>query len=85
MIGYMGKNRSIEFTGAFALSLLLSPIMDLLVVLFSAKATDQAIQSLTYGEQLLQKGKFDKALEMFKTILNERPGTNTAQYVPIHL
>lgn len=80
VIGYMGKNRSIEFTGAFAVSLLLSPIVGLLVVLLSAKGADQAIETLEYGEQLLQKGSFSKALEVFEKMLSKRPDTITVHY-----
>jgi tetratricopeptide (TPR) repeat protein len=73
LVGSLGRNRSIEFSGAVAISLLLSPLVGLVVVLLAAEASDKATLALAAGEQLLRKKRFRRALHLFKAALRERP------------
>lgn len=80
IVGSMGRNRSVEFSGAFAVSLLLSPIAGLVLVLLSSEIDDKAALALATGEQQIRKKKYDKALQAFHAALKERPHSVTAHY-----
>ncbi|WP_225000223.1 lipopolysaccharide assembly protein LapB [Cesiribacter sp. SM1] len=80
VIGFLGKNRSVEFSGAFSLSLILSPLVGLVLVLLSPEVYDKASLALASGERLLRKKKIDKAISAFHVSLRARPYSIAAHY-----
>lgn len=80
IIGVLGKNRSIEFSGAFCLSLILSPLVGLMLVLLSPKTTDAAARALMEGEKFLRRGNYSKAISAFHSTLQTRPHSTTAHF-----
>jgi hypothetical protein len=52
VVGFVGKDRNIGFPASFFISLLLSPLIDLIIVLSSSKIKDEA-----YKEQMLDIAK----------------------------
>lgn len=80
LAGSLGRNRSIEFSGAFTLSLILSPLVGLVVVLMSQEISDKASRALVSGEKLLKKQKYDRAISAFHTALERKPYSITAHY-----
>ncbi|AHM61270.1 hypothetical protein D770_15080 [Flammeovirgaceae bacterium 311] len=80
LVGTLGRNRTIEFSGAFGLSLILSPLVGFVIVLFTPQVYDKGALALAAGERLLKKRKVDKAISSFKTALQTRPSCVTAHY-----
>jgi tetratricopeptide (TPR) repeat protein len=80
LVGYLGKNRSFEFSGTFSISLILSPLIGLILVLLTPAVNDKAALALASGERLLRKKKLDKAIRSFRSALKERPYSITAHY-----
>lgn len=80
LVGSLGKNRSIEFKGAFCLSIVLSPVVGLIIVLCSPKVHDKTALTLATAERLLKKKKFEKAINAYQGVLKTRPYSVTAHY-----
>ncbi len=61
LIALAGKNRKIGYFRTFALSLLLSPIIGLIIALFSEKDTDSLIKlKFMLDSGVIEKDEYDK-------------------------
>lgn len=80
LIGSMGRHRAIGMKGAMAVSLLLSPLVGFVLVLLSRKVIDEGSRAVVAGERLLEKKKYDQALQYFHTALQKRPYSIAVHY-----
>ncbi len=80
IVGSIGQYRSIGFKGAFAVSLLLTPLVGLFVTLLSEEIFDKATRAIMAGERLLEKKKYDSAISAFQSALKSRPYSIAVHY-----